>query len=57
MSSLEAVVSGAAETRDLAELTHMDLRLDRFPNLLVDPAPPLATAGRGVSLKRCKTFF
>ena len=52
----ETIVSGPAQAGDLAQSIH-GLRFGRFPDLLVDPAPPLATTSRGCSLKRRKTFF
>src|SRR5436190_9219407 len=56
VASPEAVVSSPTQAGDPAEAAHMILRIGGFPDLLVDPPPPLATAPRGCSLKRCKTF-
>jgi hypothetical protein len=56
-SSPETVVSGPTHSRCPAEPVHGCPRFDRFPDLLIELAPPLAMTGRGCSLKRRNAFF
>src|SRR5260370_41911868 len=56
-SAQEKVVSRPAHSRCLAEPVHRCLRFGCFPDLLIEPALPLAAVGRGCSLKCRKAFF
>jgi len=56
-SQQKTVVSGPAHSRCPAQPAHRCPRLGRWPDFLIEAALPLATTGRGCSLKRRKAFF
>src|SRR5438874_8092324 len=55
--SPETVVSCPTHSRCPAQPVHGCRRFDRFPDLLIELASPLATTRRGCSLKRRNAFF
>jgi hypothetical protein len=56
-SAPETVVSRPTHSRCPAEPVHACPRFDRFLDLLIELASPLAMTGRGRSLKRRNAFF